>query len=87
MGAGCWVLYCCCKGVEGGGEPLVEFVEGGGFRRGGTGQLLSEVDRFGQSASCQHGQGLSLWGDGGRKATNMRPWLDPVGERVNASHE
>jgi len=54
---------------------------------GGTSQFLSLLDSFGQSASCQRGLGLSLWGDGGCKVISMGVWLDPVEGRVDASHE
>ena len=52
-----------------------------------TSQSLSLPDRFGQSASCQRGLGLSLWGVGGRKVIKIGAWSDPVGGRVDASHE
>jgi len=33
----------------------------------GTSQILSFFVSLGQSASCQRGLGLSLWGEGGRR--------------------
>jgi len=60
---------------------LGEGVLGGG----GICQFLSMSVRAGQSASCQWGLGLSLWGAGGRKEIIMGAWSDPVEGREDAS--
>ena len=62
---------------------LGEGVSGGG----GTGQFLSLSVSPGQSASCQRGLGLSLWGEGGRMRIQMGTWSDPVDGRDDASQE
>jgi len=41
----------------------------------------------GQSASCQRGLGLSLWGVGGRRVIMMGAWSEPVELRDDASQE
>jgi len=55
--------------------------------RGGICHLLSLLVRFDQSASCQGGLGLSLWGDGGCREINMGVWSDPGEGRVDVSRE
>jgi len=60
-----------------------EEVSGGG----GTCHSLSLLVRAGQSVSCQHGLGLSFWGDGGCREISMGGWSEPVEGRVDASHE
>ena len=50
-------------------------------------QFLSMSVSPGQSASCQRGPGLSLGGEGGRKAITMGAWSDPVQGRDNVSQE
>jgi len=60
-----------------------EGVSGGG----GISQSLSLSVRPGQSASCQRGVGLSLWGLGGRRVIKMGASSDPVEGRDDASQE
>jgi len=62
---------------------LGEGVSGGGGAR----QVLSLSVRPGQSASCQRGLGLSLWGERGRRVIMMGAWSDPLEGRAVASHE
>ena len=50
-------------------------------------QFFSFSVRFGQSASCQRGLGLSLWGVGGRWLISIWAWSDPVEGRDDASQE
>ena len=54
---------------------------------GGTSPCLSLSVRFGQSASCQRGLGLSLWVEGGRMVSIMGAWSDPVEGREDVSQE
>jgi len=60
---------------------LGEGVSGGG----GMSQFFSLSVMFDQSASCQRGLGLSLWGVGGRRVIAMGAWSDPVEARDDAS--
>jgi len=60
---------------------LGEGVSGGG----GTSHSLSLSVRLGQSASCQRGLGLLLWGEGGRMEIKIGVWSDPVERRDDAS--
>ena len=62
---------------------LGEGVSGGG----GMSQFCSLSVRFGQSASCHRGLGLSLWGVGGRTVIAMGAWSDPVEGRDDESQE
>jgi len=55
--------------------------------RGGMSQFFSLSVRSGQSASCQSGLGLSLWGVGGRRVIIMGAWSEPVEGRDDASQE
>jgi len=54
---------------------------------GGTSHSLSLLARFGLSASCQCGLGLSLCGGAGGREINIRAWWDPVEGRVDMSHQ
>ena len=63
---------CLGEGVSG----------GGGMRR-----FFSLSHRLGQSATCQRGLGLLLWGVGGRRAIAMGAWSEPVEGRDDASQE
>jgi len=60
-----------------------EGISGGG----GSNQFLSRSESLGQSASCQRGLGLSLWGEGGRREIKMEAWSDPVQGRDDASQK
>ena len=62
---------------------LGEGVSGGGGMR----QSFRLSVKQGQSACCQRGQGLSLWGVEGRRAILMGTWSEPVAGRDNASQE
>jgi len=59
----------------------------GGEGGGGTSQFLSLSVSPGQSASSQHGLGLSLCGVEGRREILMGAWSDPVEGRDDASQE
>jgi len=50
-------------------------------------QFFSLSVRFGQSASCQRGLGLSLWGVGRGRVIEMGAWCDPVEGRDDSSQE
>jgi len=50
-------------------------------------QFFSLSVRFGQSASCQRGLGLSLWEVEGGRVIAMGAWSDPVEGRDDASQE
>ena len=60
---------------------------GGGIGGEGMSQFFSLSVKPGQSASCQRGLGLSLWGVGGRRAILMGAWSEPVQGRHHASQE
>jgi len=66
---------------------LVELVGGGSVGGGWINQFLSLSVSPGQSASCQRGLGLSLWGEGGRMEIKMGAWSDPLEGREDASQE
>jgi len=50
-------------------------------------QFFSLSVRPGQSASCQRGLGLWLWGVGGRRVIIMGAWSEPVEGRDDTSQE
>ena len=56
-----------------------------GLGGGGTGQFSSFLGRDGQSACCQRGVGLSLWGGGAYIDSRIRVWSEPVEERDDGS--
>jgi len=59
----------------------------GGEGGGGMSQFFSLFVKLGQSASCQRGLGLSLWGAGGRRVILMGAWSEPVEGGDDASQE
>jgi len=93
----------CGEGQEKGAEPSIVVVRAeraeekhwssllgeGAIGGSGTTQLWSLFVTLGQSASCQCGLGLSLWGEGGWRESKIGAWSASREEREDAlaSHE